>query len=355
MKVELTDLAAITEGRRTSFSRVDDTTTITNGIAGEDAVWLRKPVYAPMVEPSVSTPSIYELANTEETLLLALQGIESTVCARSRCLNPPDRAQRAANKIFQLWAAKACGFSVPKTLVTNDFREAKAFCDSMLKSIYKPLRHSLWPISANQYTMLRTTSVCAQGFAELDENAAWAPGILQERIEKAAEYRVVVIADSVLAYEIRHSHGADQVDWRQNPPEENLLEFSACVLPPETLGALGRLKSLLALEHFVVDLAKSVSGEIFFLEVNPHGQFLFPEAANDELPVLYDFSAALFQWLAGERYPVSAAEVTLETFFENSSFKGQPATHQQPGSAGLSRKTVSVFDPIAVIRPGELA
>ena len=99
----------------------------------------------------------------------------------------------------------------------------------------------------------------------------YAPAIFQEYVKYGKEYRVTVIEGDVFAAEIRISTETARYDWRLDANHE-VVQAS---LPANVEKMLLDLCQRLNLNSGSIDLRETPEGEIYFLEINPSGQFIF--------------------------------------------------------------------------------
>ncbi|MEW2622027.1 ATP-grasp ribosomal peptide maturase [Streptomyces sp. NPDC048106] len=184
-------------------------------------------------------------------------------------INHPLRNNAADYKPAQLAVAQRLGLTVPPTLVTNDPAEARTFITSHHQVIFKTLR----------WTPYRRDGVAVTGWAEpvtaaeIDQSVLVAPHLFQAVVDKVADLRVLVVGRKVFAVRIE----SGLLDWRR---DYSALTYRVVDLP-------GRMeKALLAyLGHFGLisgsfDLAVGQDGGLWWLELNPNGQWGWLEEAT---------------------------------------------------------------------------
>lgn len=174
--------------------------------------------------------------------------------------------QQAEHKAWQLQLAMACGFRVPRTLMSNAPARIRAFLAAHRgQAIYKSFR----PVD------LPTMEITTRELPDDDQALQVAPGTFQARVHKAYELRVTVVGQRVLAYRIDSQQTRlGQLDWRKAYSE---VGIHAVTLPTEIEGRCLALCRALNLVYGAIDLIVTPEGEHVFLEVNESGQFLFLE------------------------------------------------------------------------------
>lgn len=177
--------------------------------------------------------------------------------------NNPKHEQIANYKPYQLKVAQSCDLPIPDTLITNSKQEALHFIKNHKQVVYKGF-------SGTSIMMTDTRPL-----REEDLNDLWrikySPVIFQEYLELAKEYRITVIEDDVFATEIKINNPKAKYDWRLDQKYEVIQTDMA----EEIKTKLCLLVKKLGLHSGSIDLRETPDGKIYFLEINPAGQFLF--------------------------------------------------------------------------------
>ena len=177
--------------------------------------------------------------------------------------NEPGAERKARLKPYQLRLAHTCGLKIPDTLITTSPDDVLQFRENHHEIIYKGFS-GLTPV------MLDTRPLEEKDVPDL-WRLRYAPAIFQEYIEHGKEYRVTVIEGDAFAAEIRISDEKARYDWRL---DSNYGVIQA-VLPTDIQTMLIDLCRKLNLSSGSIDLRETPEGEIYFLEINPSGQFIF--------------------------------------------------------------------------------
>lgn len=222
------------------------------------SVWWRRP-FAPEPPTEVENPEERRFAAREarEALWGALNAAGLPI------YNSPQAETRAGYKPYQLKVAQDCGLRVPDTLITNSEAEAAAFRAKHPQVIYKAF-------SATKLAMTDTRPLSEDDVADL-WRLRYAPVIFQEYVELGREYRVTLVEDTAFTAEISLTNGAAHFDWRIDPD----YQVVPAELPSDLIAALQRLRRTLGLNSGSADLRATPGGDVYFLEINPSGQFLF--------------------------------------------------------------------------------
>ncbi len=222
------------------------------------SIWWRR-VRAPQPSREITEPEEYRFAAREsrEALWGAIHA------SRVPIYNSPQAEERANYKPYQLKVASECGLMIPDTLITNSAEEVARFRSRHDHVIYKTFSG----------TTLMMTDTRPLTDADMDDlwRLQYAPVIFQEYLERGREYRVTVIEDDLFVAEIGIRNPKAHYDWRL----DQTYEVTKTTLPDELCGRLVQLTKALGLNSGSIDLRETPDGRIFFLEINPSGQFLF--------------------------------------------------------------------------------
>jgi len=151
---------------------------------------------------------------------------------------------------------------VPDTLVSQDPERIRAFFDAHSGSIVvKPLKGSV-------KRQLFTVALTEDAFERPDEFRRF-PAIYQQAIEGDRHLRIVALPERTFVFSIK----SGELDWRIN----RNVEIESVDADTELAKKTAALLEGLDLTMGVID-AKVSGDDLFFLEVNPQGQFLFLEA-----------------------------------------------------------------------------
>ncbi len=204
--------------------------------------------------------------------------------------NPfPDQTQC---KAFQLDTAASLGFLVPETLISTHYDEVVNFVRRVGKVAVKPFNPYFWHYGDEQTYRIASTTVL-NGTAELEsDQIEVCPAIYQRYIEKRYELRVTVIGSYMFAAKISRVDGGSFVDWRFGIGGREAVVESVS-LDPSTEARIRQLIAVFNLKYGCLDLIVDPKGDIYFLEINPGGQFLFVESMVKEFPMLAAFASML--------------------------------------------------------------
>lgn len=190
-----------------------------------------------------------------------------------RWLNAPHAIALAENKVRQITLARSLGFQVPETFVGNAPAAARAFAAGG-GIIGKPLRNAVVQ-GAHSDRVVFTSRVLIDVHTDpLSIRAC--PLILQREIKKQYDVRVTVVGDQVFAATIDSQCNPEtEVDWRNTSTPD--LSHSAYSLPPEVNERCVALTRKLGLRFGALDFVLDPEGQLWFLEINPNGQWAWIE------------------------------------------------------------------------------
>jgi glutathione synthase/RimK-type ligase-like ATP-grasp enzyme len=178
------------------------------------------------------------------------------------------RIREAENKIYQLQLAKKMGFQIPNSIISNRYGSVSTFFyDNANECITKPIKSGL--IEDNPSRVVFTSNVVPDSLEE--ERVKFFPNFFQRRINKVADIRVTVVRDRVFPVKIEIDSDHMTVDWRSVDPA--FLKYSEFALPDAIENRCLGLTKCLGLNYSAIDLAIDGKGEIYFLEINPNGQW----------------------------------------------------------------------------------
>ncbi|WP_136646341.1 hypothetical protein [Tabrizicola sp. YIM 78059] len=243
-----------------------------------DLIWWRRPSGKGWNPNSGFLASVTDEAARDliyNDCVAALNGLVQTDF-RGAWVNHPEATRRAEMKFVQLRAAHQAGLKVPRTLISQNPQEIRAFCAGG--------RMIVKAIAGTVKTPLMAQPVTPALLAN-DAALSLSPAIWQEHIDGTRHLRVHVFGDRIVAAEL----DCPELDWRVHLEK---TAVSPVGLDPGLTAALRRVMGALDLRMGIFDLKIDPEGQVWWLEVNPQGQFLFIEGMSG-LPLAEPFSAFL--------------------------------------------------------------
>ena len=243
------------------------------------SVWYRAPIFdrnAPGIPLSVDE----QLDRTQWLAFLR----SMAVFREARWMNDPSATYVAESKPYQLAIANELGFTVPRTMVTNDARSIESSFSTklVLKSLDSVLLnepgHSLFT-----YTTILDRSRLS------DDNMESVPAIAQQALTDKTDMRITVVGDDVFAVRILKNGRGIEGDWRVTPKDQ--LSYDSFRMTPADEDRCRELVRRMGLAFAAIDLVENDDG-LFFIEMNPTGEWSWLVA--DDRPI----DAAIASWLA---------------------------------------------------------
>jgi len=188
-------------------------------------------------------------------------------------VNEPWAARRADSKALQLRSAARLGLSTPRTVITADVDCLLEFAESCEGGlVHKPMGHPLTYSEGGEAGFLHAVPMSVQELQALGSGLPYA-ALFQERLNARAEYRVTVVGDAIFAGRLDRPPGST-VDWRRglaNGP----LPFVPVELDAGLQHSVVSLVRQLGLVFATVDLLEQENSQVYLLEVNPSGSYLW--------------------------------------------------------------------------------
>lgn len=186
----------------------------------------------------------------------------------------PNNISLAEDKPKQLKIANDIGFLVPETVITNKVDDVrKLFSGGAV--VAKPLKQSLLEDADGPGRVIYTNTI--NSFSEIEgQELRFVPVIFQRKIEKELDIRVTVVGDGVFSAAIKsQEYDKTRTDWRHGNVIE--LEHEVFPLPQHIADKCKKIVKRLNLRFGAIDLVLDQSGEFWFLECNPNGQWAWIE------------------------------------------------------------------------------
>lgn len=238
------------------------------GFSTVKAAYFRRPGF-PCIPESIKQASARRYCECEWNSMIsfALNSLEG------RWLNSPLKIFAAENKPRQLSLACKIGFSVPETLITNDYKKVQRFLAEGV-GVAKPLREAL--LEEGDTDRVIFTNRIDRLVASDEAKVAAAPVIYQREIKKTSDIRATVIGEAVYAAEIlSQEYDETETDWRRGTRPD--LPHKIHELPKDIYSKCVQIVKDLGLRFGTIDLVHDLDGKYWFLEVNPNGQWAWIE------------------------------------------------------------------------------
>lgn len=175
------------------------------------------------------------------------------------------------DKLETLILAKNCGLRIPSTVITNNLSELVAFKNKHNSIITKPI-HNIVDFTFDGVTYLTYTALVQDTDLESVGYEIF-PSLCQECLDKLYEIRSFYLDGRFYSMAIFSQNDEQtKIDFRRYN-YENPNRRVPYKLPEDIESKARLLMQKSNLNCGSIDFVKSKSGELFFLEVNPVGQF----------------------------------------------------------------------------------
>lgn len=203
----------------------------------------------------------------------ALAGMVSIIEPAS-WINEYWQCRRASSKLLQLVEAAAAGLTIPSTtVVTNRPSAVEGVLETHGELIYKTLHAPV--LDYGDFSTIVYTTRLPTLTDEMRKSIMVTPCQFQPNIAKKFELRVTSIGAQNIAVKINsQAHECAQQDWRAGTLD---VEYEPVDLPREVDARLTDLMTRLGLKYGASDWIVTNDDEYIFLEVNPHGAWLWME------------------------------------------------------------------------------
>ncbi|GAB4431214.1 MAG: ATP-grasp ribosomal peptide maturase [Chloroflexi bacterium OHK40] len=187
----------------------------------------------------------------------------------------PEKIITAGYKALQLKVALQHGFSIPRTIITNNPEEVVQFYNQCNGNVIFKTLESGFVISPEEGAgSIYTNKVTEKDMEEI-ERVRLTTNLFQEYIEKKVELRITVIGKKLFTVAIhsQHSHKT-RVDWRKSYSD---LYYEPYKLPEDIHDKCINITDYFGLNFSAIDMIVTPEGEYVFLELNPNGQWAWLE------------------------------------------------------------------------------
>jgi glutathione synthase/RimK-type ligase-like ATP-grasp enzyme len=191
-------------------------------------------------------------------------------------INNPQSTIQSIDRAKQLTIAKSLGFDIPNTLITNDPEVMLNFYNThnkniIAKSVYN---HSI-EYKGKIYSTF-TRKITEHEVFKIND-LVYVPYIFQENISRKSELRITVVKDKVFAAKLGtgfilqgHDDEDDDEYHRHHSPKLPIIPID---MPKSFNKKCIKLLELLGLQYGAMDFIIDKDNNIFFLEINPTGDW----------------------------------------------------------------------------------
>jgi hypothetical protein len=207
-------------------------------------------------------------------------------------INRPVAASYAESKLAQLRAARAAGLMIPETIISNSFSHVNRLIDQWGRIVFKTFYPQSWHNESSGRTFCMSAVQLSRDNDISEESIAACPGIYQRYIEKTFDVRATVMGNKIFAVKMKSAKEGAYFDWRHHVYEKSMRMENFFVTEAVEI-KLHNVMSRLGIVFGCFDLVMGKDGELYFLEVNQAGQFLFLEQQMPELHLLQAMTSML--------------------------------------------------------------
>lgn len=236
-----------------------------------NAVWFRKFGFFRCSDSYLQLVGKNKLEDTALSFIVKeFSTVLDTICdalRNKKWLTSPDNIN--LNKIKVLKLAQECGLLIPQTHITNNSEQLKKYSESLIsKSIYDPTIAS-W--GEENRSMMYTTKISNQDIENLPP--LFLPSMIQELVEKKLEIRTFYLDGECYSMAIfSQNDQTTKYDFRcYNWIKPN--RYVPYKLDNQTETKIQSLMKKIGLNCGSLDFIMDKKGCLYFLEVNPTGQF----------------------------------------------------------------------------------
>ena len=225
------------------------------------AIYFRRAVYPR--EPLADRHSIHEQLSKSHRSAFMRSFMMFDSC---KWINHPAATYKAEHKAVQLSLAHKLGFSIPRTVITNNSNGIIQAAEGDLTIAVKGLETVL--VWQGGFETFGYTSLVDTALAE-HSHLSSAPLIAQQALENKLDLRVTVVGNQVFCASVTLDGNPIRGDWRL---EKTGAEFAPFDLPPHISEKCLQFTKSLGLVFGALDLALQ-QDSYFFLEINPTGEW----------------------------------------------------------------------------------
>lgn len=194
-------------------------------------------------------------------------------------VNDRDGATRCSFKLNQMLYAHKIGLRIPKTIITNNIRNARLFITQHKSSIAKRISSGTYVRFSNcnsdsnkRVNTILTQSVNISDLDNLNEkDFSVSPTLMQQKIQKKYDIRVFCVNNKIFSFLIYPPDNAiTPIDWRELTSKSKYEQFE---LPSDIINKINDFMSYYKLFYGSFDFILDNKEDFWFLECNPDGQW----------------------------------------------------------------------------------
>lgn len=246
-------------------------------LAELDVVWWRRLTGDPRLPDMLRDEAARDLVTRACRATLIGIGLTSF---QGQWVSHPEATRLAENKVVQLQAAARVGLRLPRTLISQDPRVVRRFCEDLDYQVI------VKTVAGTPKTPLMTGKLDPEHIAS-DASVSVCPAIYQELVPGTRHLRVCCFGDQIYTAVLK----TETLDWRY-PLDAEAAPYN---LDSDTANRIIMLVKDLGLRMGIADLKLDPEGEPVWLELNPQGQFLFLQGMCRGMPLTEHFAEFLIR------------------------------------------------------------
>jgi glutathione synthase/RimK-type ligase-like ATP-grasp enzyme len=238
-------------------------------ISENSVVWLRNFNIKEITFKNSQLLNLFLLQSWESSIVSFFSNLDCT------WINSISSSLKGNDKVYQLINAKKFGFEIPDTLITNEIHRVRNFYNLHNKDIImKTINNHSIEFDGKIYS--RYTRPLTDNVMPKFKNCLISPFIFQKRIKCSYELRVTIIGDRIFVAKLDRNFNLNRsfIPHQGTFPHSitEYLELSdnfkeRCIQFVDSLG----------LVYGALDFIVDSKGGIFFLEINPTGDWYWIE------------------------------------------------------------------------------
>lgn len=227
------------------------------------------------VFPEIKEKSAVNYCQKEtDALIHSLPGLYP----KAHWINSWQYIEFASYRINQITTAKQLDIKTPETIITNSYEKLEDFVNRQGDCIIKPTdQHDAFTKNGKKY-QLYTRKIDVSQLNDFKNSIHFAPVFLQKEIKKRYEYRITIIGDKYFVCRIQSqdiNNDDAKLDWRIINPDK--VGHYADDLPISYISKLQAMLKYFNLNFGAFDIIEDINGNLFFIELNPNGQWYWIE------------------------------------------------------------------------------
>lgn len=246
----------------------------------EDAIWYRRSRIAEKL-PRDMDRQLRDGAMLESKALL----YGALAAAPCFVLDSPYMVRSNEHKPRQLHIARELGLEIPRSLMTNDPEEARAFIESCPGGVVAKMLSAFPIFDENGVDQVVFTTLITPEHLDKLEGLRYSPMVFQERIRKHLELRITVVGNRLFtaAVDSEKTEGAE-LDWRARGVTL-LKSWREYKLPADVEAKIHKYMDRIGLQYSAIDVIVDPEGRHIFLEANPAGECFWMQYNAPNFPL----------------------------------------------------------------------